>query len=355
MEVNLSTYTDYLLSTPKYATATGMARAYGGACTHDAVTRLLSRDYFDNKTLWRAVKPTIRKLVPQGDDSGVIIVDDSILQKPHTRSSELNCYHFDHSLGRTVKGINFISLLYSYGAELALPVQVELIQKTEPRYDKKKEKYVFKSPVTKNELFRRMLTNTVPLVDFRYVLGDSWFASKDNINLITKRLGRHAILALKSDREVALSEQDKREGTFVRVDQLGQLAEKAPLRVYLRGVQAPVLVVRQVFTNKDGSRGVLFLLCTDLTLGYEQITTIYKKRWKVEVYHKSLKQHTALGGSPTKRVATQCNHFYAAVVAYVKLEKMRLKLGRNPFNLMSALSDVATIAALSQLQQWAAT
>jgi hypothetical protein len=38
-----------------------------------------------------------------------------------------------------------------------------------------------------------------------------------------------------------------------------------------------VLVVRQVFTNKDGSTAILHLASSDLTRGYDDLTTTCKK------------------------------------------------------------------------------
>lgn len=70
--------------------------------------------------------------------------------------------------------------------------------------------------------------------------------------------------------------------------------------------------MRQAFTNKDGSRGVLQLVSRNTNLDWTQVTTIYHRRWKVEEFHKPLKQHTSLGKSPTKTVTTQVNHFLAA-------------------------------------------
>ena len=64
--------------------------------------------------------------------------------------------------------------------------------------------------------------------------------------------------------------------------------------VYLKGVEFPLLLTKQVFINKDGSTGTLYLVASDTSLTYFQITTIYQKRWNVEVFHKSLKQNTAL-------------------------------------------------------------
>ena len=62
------------------------------------------------------------------------------------------------------------------------------------------------------------------------------------------------------------------------------------MRGYLRGLDFPVLVARQVFTNKDGSTGVLYLACSDLDRDAEGIVTIYQKRWNVETFHKTLKR-----------------------------------------------------------------
>jgi len=61
------------------------------------------------------------------------------------------------------------------------------------------------------------------------------------------------------------------------------------MSVYIKQLDFPILISKQVFKNGDGSTGVLYLVSSDLSLTYAQITTIYKKRWKVEEYHKSLK------------------------------------------------------------------
>lgn len=126
------------------------------------------------------------------------------------------------------------------------------------------------------------------------------------------------------------------------------------MQVYLRSVDKEVLLVKQVFTNKDGSQGIRFLIATDLTLDFNAITTIYKKRWKVEEYHKALKQHAALAASPTKVIETQANHFYAAIVAFIKLEKLKIKTGQGHFKVKAILFTLATQACLHTIQKWLA-
>ena len=119
-------------------------------------------------------------------------------------------------------------------------------------------------------------------------------------------LKKEFIMALKSNRKVALSEDDKSNGKYQRIDQL-DLPEGIPQIIYLEGVPFPLHLIRQVFTNEDGSTGVRYLVTSDLTLDANQIIAIYQKRWKVEEYHRSLKLNASLAKSPTRTETTQTN------------------------------------------------
>jgi len=68
---------------------------------------------------------------------------------------------------------------------------------------------------------------------------------------------------------------------YERVDTL-EIEPDTVLTIYLEGVDFPLHLVKQVFTNGDGSIGILYLVTSDLDLNYDGITTIYKKRWNVE-------------------------------------------------------------------------
>ena len=122
-----------------------------------------------------------------------------------------------------------------------------------------------------------------------------------------------------------------------------------PLRVYLRSVQEAVLVSRQVFTNQDGSQGVLYLVSSDTDLDQARLTAIYQRRWKVEEYHKSLKQNASMAKLPSKTLATQATHFFAAVLAYTKLEVLKLRCGIGHFRPKAQLYAVGLKAMYHQL------
>ena len=111
-----------------------------------------------------------------------------------------------------------------------------------------------------------------------------------------------------------------------------------------------MLLVRQVFKNKDGSIGLLNLVCSDLTCDGEKVTTIYKKRWKVEVFYKSLKSNAALAKSPTRRVTTQNNHVFMSIYAVFKLECLNIKHKINHFALRAKIFLQATQRAYLELQ-----
>ena len=63
-------------------------------------------------------------------DDGVMIIDDSIVEKPYTDENAIICWHYDHSQDRSVKGINFVTCLY-HAQGYSLPVGVSLVAKTE--------------------------------------------------------------------------------------------------------------------------------------------------------------------------------------------------------------------------------
>lgn len=50
----------------------------------------------------------------RSSDEGFLIFDDTIIEKQWTDENEIICYHFDHSKGRSVKGINFLNLIYHH-------------------------------------------------------------------------------------------------------------------------------------------------------------------------------------------------------------------------------------------------
>jgi hypothetical protein len=343
----LDIYTDYLISSFGLTTGTGLSRLLDGAISHDRIQRFLASPVKSGFDLWKVVKPYVRQVQ---DDAGVLIVDDSISEKPYTDENAIICWHWDHSKGRSIKGINFITALY-HANEVSLPVDYHLIEKTDYYIDKKTEKEKRRSPISKNEVYQNLLRQAVlNQIPFQYVLNDVWFASAKNMMFVQHDLKRDFVMPLKVNRKIALSLKDKKNGHYVRVDAL--VLEEDTATIYLEGVDFPLLLVKQVFVNEDDSTGTLYLVTSDLELTYDQITTIYRKRWNVEPYHKSLKQNASLSKSPTKTVTTQSNHLFASICAYIKLEMLKMTTKVNHFALKSKLYMRALRTAFDALDEF---
>jgi hypothetical protein len=341
----LEIYTDYLISSFSYTTATGLSMMAKGEISHDKVTRFLNREDLTSAKLWKIIKPKVRGIE---SEEGIIIIDDTIEEKPSTDENEIVCWHYDHSKGRNVKGINIISGIY-LSQEIRVPVVFDLVRKTKTIIDEKTNKEKRKSEKTKNDQYREMVRVCVKNIKFKYVLNDVWYASSENMMCVKTELKKDFIMPIKTNRKIALNKKDKLNGKYVTVSGL-ELKENTRQEIYLEGVSFPLMLIRQIFKNEDGSQGVLHLVSSDLTLTYDNIKTIYHKRWKVEEYHKSLKQHVSLCKSPTKRVRTQSNHIFASIYSFFKLEYLSLKTELSQTALRTKFYISANRAAIDQLE-----
>ncbi|MBN2260462.1 MAG: transposase, partial [Clostridiales bacterium] len=344
-------YTDYLICSFSLASATNMSRMLDNNVSHDKITRLLSDKELTSKDYWLNIKPIIRQME---SDDGVIIVDDTIEEKPFTDENDIVCYHYDHTKGISIKGINIVNFLYhsqsSCPDDFSLPLAFQIISKTEKFFDEKTQKQKRKSTITKNEILRNQLKVLIKYnhIKAKYILFDIWYSSKENMEHIKVGLKKDFVCAIKDNRTVALSFEDKLQGKFNKISDLGIKAGQTYM-VYLKGLEFPVILAKQVFTNKDGSTGELYLVSSDIQLNYSQLITIYKRRWKVEPFHKSLKQNAALDKSPTKTQRTQSNHVFYSMMAFIKLEQLKVKQNLNHFALKSQIYVNALKACFIQL------
>jgi hypothetical protein len=346
----LDLYSDYLLCSNGQTTATGLSAISEGNISHDKVTRFLRSEHFDEKTLWKKVKKIVRACE---EDEACLIFDDTIIEKPCMDENEIICWHFDHKENKAVKGINLLSAFYhceQNGQIVRLPIGFRIIAKTEEYIDEKSGEQKRKSPVTKNEMMQEMIKRHIQnQVKFQYILADSWFSSAENMRFIAKK-EKTFIFELKDNRKVADSEKKRNQGTFERLDQMN-IPEEKPVKVWIKDLEFPVKLFKQVFTNKDGTSGQRFLVSNDLTLTDEQFRTLYKKRWGVEEYHKSLKQNASIGSSPAHTERTQSNHIFAAIIAYVKLEMMKLATTLNHFGMKAIIYPASMKTAMRTFQE----
>jgi KaiC/GvpD/RAD55 family RecA-like ATPase len=344
----LNLYSDYLLYSNGQTTATGLSGLLDGEISHDTITRFLSSETFDEKTLWKKVKKAVRAYE---HEEACLIFDDTIIEKPYMDGNEIVCRYYDHKENRPIKGINLLTAFYvaEKGKEsLRVPVGYRVIAKTEEYKDEKSGEMKRKSPLTKNEMMQEMIRRQIQNgVQFRYILADSWYSSAENMRFINKRK-KVFIFEMKENRKVTASGEEREKGHFERLDQIN-IPEEKPVKVWIKDLQFPVMLFKQIFRNKDGTQGIRFPVSNDETLTEDQYKTLYKKRWGVEEYHKSLKQNASIGNSPAHSEKTQNNHIFAALYGYSKLEILKLATGFNHFSIKTKIYMTAMKSAMTAL------
>ena len=183
-------YIDFLIASPKAVTLHRGRRVQPDSRqppAHDAFTRLLHRLEPDPETLWQEARPLVHR------DGGVLVLDDSTLDKPYARKIDLVGRHWSGKHQAVVRGINLITLVWTDG-DRKIPCDYRL-------YDKAKD------GLTKNDHFRAMLEAAhgrgfTP----ECVVFDSWYASLENLKAI-RGFGWRWLTRLKANRLVNLDRQ----------------------------------------------------------------------------------------------------------------------------------------------------
>lgn len=155
-------------------------------------------------------------------------------------------------------------------------------------------------------------------------------------------------MELKSNRKVALSLKDKEANNYISIESL-QPGQQT-VEIWLEVLGFPLLLVKQVFKTEDDTVGESYLACSDLSLSYERITTIYKRRWGVEEYHKSVKSNVGFAKSRTHTIKTQTNHFILSILAYTKLEWLKERNQMNHFAMKTKIYQAALKVAYKEFK-----
>jgi hypothetical protein len=160
---------------------------------------------------------------------------------------------------------------------------------------------------TKNDHFRKMLANAKRKgVTPKAVVADSWYSSLDNVKCI-RSLGWYWLMGLKKNRIV---------NRGVRLENL--TIPKQGLRVHLRGY-GWIWVFR--FVAKNGRTDYWGTNLEKPKL--KEIVSLIRDRWKIEVFHRELKQTCGLECSQARTSRAQRNHIVLSVLSWIKKAEVR--------------------------------
>ncbi len=290
-------YIQFLIAAQRVYTCTEAARC-AEIASHDAYTRLLSRLPPDTAALWQEVEPLV------GKTHGLLIVDDTTLDKPYAQKMGLVSRHWSGKHHAVVEGISLTTLLWTDGLS-SLPCDCRLY---EPAENKKEQ-------VTKNDHFLSML-QTAKERGFRprYVCFDGWYSSLANLKAVRGH-GWHFLTRLKCNRQVNPDDTDNVAVEAVDIPAHGR-------QVHLKGFGF-IQVFRIVAENGDTEHWAT----SDLKMLDWTRQELARQVFAIENYHRQLKQCCGVERAQVRSSKAQTCHILLSLRAFVRLEAHRLQTG----------------------------
>jgi hypothetical protein len=256
------------------------------------------------KLIWENSKGSIVQ-----SPRGCVVFDDSILDKNHSHSIELVPRQYSGNAHDLIKGIGMINCLYvnpDSGQYWIVDYRIY-----DPDGDGK----------TKLDHVQEMLISLVASqrVTFDRVLMDSWYGAK-SLLLFIESLDKFYYVPLKYNRQV-----DDSGGVlkYKRVDELNWNSVNLMLgkTIKIKGFpkEHKVKLFRVVASDNRTDWVITNDLAQHSTGDTQKVCAI---RWKIEQFHRELKQVTGVEKCQCRKAHIQRNHIACAVLVWIRLTEL---------------------------------
>ena len=255
---------------------------------------------------------------------GCIIFDDSVLDKNHSHSIEMVRRQYSGNAHGVIKGIGMVNCLYvnpDTGQYWIVDYRI-----FEPDGDGK----------TKLDHVQDMLLGMVASkgLAFNRVLMDSWYATKE-LMLFIETLGKLYYCPLKSNRLVDDSGGSLK---YRHVDSLAwsqaELAQGKIIKIRGFPKEYKAKLFRVEVSNNRTDWVVTNDLAQDSTDGTQKVCAI---RWKIEQFHRELKQVTGVEKCQCRKARSQRNHIACAVLVWIRMTAIARKALTNIYSLKKGM------------------
>ncbi len=288
---NKDFYCQFLLASQRNFTATQASDL--SAVTHDTITRWLTSVKLTPNLLWEQVENLVDK------EGGVLVVDDSVIAKQYSRSHELPLlsYQYSGAYHKVIQGIGLVNLVLVGKDNNCLPIDYRIFSK---KID----------GLTKHMHMQEMITLSLHRgIKPGVVVFDHWYGSIKNFKFLDKHKLTW-VTTLSGNRIVDFGEHitDKaipKEGLVVHLRAYGMI------RVF------------KIFSQAKGE--IEYVATNRLDMELLDIKTVAAQRWKIEEYHRGLKQTTGIEKCQARTQRSQRNHIFCAIISFIGLELNRRK------------------------------
>jgi hypothetical protein len=234
-------------------------------------------------------------------DEGVLVIDDSTLDKPYSHEIELVTRHWSGKHQQVVQGINLISTIWTDGLAI-VPVDFRIYC---PQKDGK----------NKNNHFRDMI-QAAEERRFRpaCVIFDSWYSSIGNLKLL-RSLRWHWCTRLKSNRLVNPDDTYNRQ-----ISEMNIPPEGCVVHLHQYGF---VKVFRVIHSEREPE-----YWATDILDASESDRKSFRDLgWNIEEYHRGIKQCCGIEKCQGRKEVVQRGHILLSLFAFLRIESHRVNTG----------------------------
>jgi hypothetical protein len=237
------------------------------------------------------------------DREKVLIIDDSVIERPRSKKVELLSRVYDHASGRFVRGFRMLTVGWSDGASF-LPLDFAMLssRKEENRFQgmtkemskkccgyKRRQESMVKATDLIDPMVERILSHGIKA---GHILMDSWFGTPAVISRLHKYLP--VICMVKNTPKIHYGFAGMRLPLRAIYGLVCKRPGKAKFLASSIVTLNDGLSAKLVFVRSRKSNDWLALLSTDVDLPDEKIVEVYGKRWDIEVFFKVTKQHLNL-------------------------------------------------------------
>lgn len=311
-------YINFLTATPRIYSCTEAERVQPDqekGPSHDSINRLLHRLPANAASLREESLKFVKR------NEGVLVLDDSTLDKPYAQKIGLVTRHWSGKHHRVVKGINLVSLLWTDG-DTHIPCDFRIYNKAG---DGK----------TKNDHFSDMLFKTKTAgFNPEYVLFDSWYAGLKNLRVID-RYDWFWLTRLKPNRLINPDNKGNIPLSSANISETGSV-------VHLKGYG---FVKIFGIVNKKGDTE--YWATNNLDMDEFERIRLSDYSWTIEEYHRGLKQFCGVERCQCRVAKAQRNHIGLAVRTFLRFEIFSLKSGYSWFEAKTRIIRDAVRAYLA--------
>ncbi|MBD2595516.1 transposase [Nostoc spongiaeforme FACHB-130] len=298
--------------------------------SHDAINYYLKTEKLTPRLLWDNVKEVVEL-----DANGYIIFDDGVLDKRYSEEIEIIRKQYSGNEHGVLKGIGVVSCVYvNPTLQKFWVIDYRIFN---PDADGK----------TKIDHVKDMLQNLVyhKLLPFDTVLMDTWYAVH-SLMLYIDASDKIYYCPLKDNRLV-----DDTFGLekYKRIELLDWGEEELDCGKIIKIKGFPANKKVKLFRVTVSTNRTDYIATNDLSQSSTDVVQkVYKIRWKIEEFHREIKQLTGIESCQCRKARLQRNHIACAMLVWVRLKNLAYTTGQTIYQIKHNLLVLYLIQQLKR-------